>query len=640
MTPPRRTLFLHIGTRKSGTSYLQNSLRASVEPLRAQGLGTPFVGWRDHFRSLLVPVRDLDDPAAAKGSGAEVLEAAVSRCRSMGEPRLLASFEDLAELDADRIALLAEAFDEFDVQIILTARHWGSAMPSEWQQCIKERLTVTFADYVAEIRSGEGPDADRFLRRQDVAAMLERWGAAFGVDNVHLIPLPAKVVDRGLLPRLFCGLVGVDAESLVEPDMLINQSLGYDSAEVLRRVNLALGDRLPGFMNEYRIAVRSVLRGPLMKEKGSSPAVPTQDRAWCEQASVAVVDRIKASGWDVVGDLDDLVADDWSFASGAEAPDDAAVARIATSALADVTVTVMEQRKATRATKKPTGSPAGRGSVSMPRRLLTRLRTSPRRPGRVKSTLPDRSSYGYVFVVTYGRSGSTLVQGLVNSLPRTLMRGENNLYVYPLFEASVLATEFRDKHENHGIRKETSAFYGLGGIDEQAFAAAARDLVTSQLLGEEAGSSVDTIGFKEVLWHRVPAGQTAAFFEFMDRAFPDAKYVLNGRSHDDVVGSGFWQTGTEDDARAAISRVEEIQAFLRESRPERCFDTVYETLTGGEGPARDDMLRELATFVTGACDEALLQKLQATLTVGHGPNPFGASRGRDVGGQRDSSPGG
>ena len=35
----------------------------------------------------------------------------------------------------------------------------------------------------------------------------------------------------------------------------------------------------------------------------------------------------------------------------------------------------------------------------------------------------------YVFVVTYGRSGSTLVQGMLNTMPRTLVRGEHALSI-------------------------------------------------------------------------------------------------------------------------------------------------------------------------------------------------------------------
>ena len=44
--------------------------------------------------------------------------------------------------------------------------------------------------------------------------------------------------------------------------------------------------------------------------------------------------------------------------------------------------------------------------------------------------------HDYVFVVTYGRTGSTLVQVLLNTLPRTLVRSENGMFhVYAVSQA-------------------------------------------------------------------------------------------------------------------------------------------------------------------------------------------------------------
>ena len=39
-------------------------------------------------------------------------------------------------------------------------------------------------------------------------------------------------------------------------------------------------------------------------------------------------------------------------------------------------------------------------------------------------TTARRDDFGYLFVVTYGRSGSTLLMGLLNSIPGYLIRGE------------------------------------------------------------------------------------------------------------------------------------------------------------------------------------------------------------------------
>jgi len=236
--------------------------------------------------------------------------------------------------------------------------------------------------------------------------------------------------------------------------------------------------------------------------------------------------------------------------------------------------------------------------------------------------------FTYVFVVTYGRSGSTLTQGLLNTLPRTLVRGENNLYVLSMFRAERLAKTFKKQHSKHGAGSISSAFYGLREMRMAEFARTTGELVTSQLLGGADPREVDAIGFKEVLWHSVTAEETDAFFSFMDDAFPGARYVLNQRDHEQVVGSGFWQKFDQDEVMRAILRVEEIQEFLRKTRADQTYDTRYERVTSPDQAVADAELRGLAEFITGSCDEVLLEQLRDVLKVGHGPNPFGKSRGR------------
>ena len=241
---------------------------------------------------------------------------------------------------------------------------------------------------------------------------------------------------------------------------------------------------------------------------------------------------------------------------------------------------------------------------------------------------PAARDYRYVFVVTYGRSGSTLVQGLLNTLPRTLVRGENNFYILPQYRSLALVRSFKKTHAAHGPAKTSSAFFGLNEINAGDFVDSTRSLVTRQILGTRKPSEFDVLGFKEVLWHRVTPKETTGFFNFMDDCFPGALYVLNQRDHEQVAGSGFWQKQEPDEVMRAITRVEEIQQYLRETRPDRVFDVRYETLTGEDTGAVEAQLCGLSQFVHGGCDDVLLAALRQTLKQGHGPNPFGASRGR------------
>lgn len=244
----------------------------------------------------------------------------------------------------------------------------------------------------------------------------------------------------------------------------------------------------------------------------------------------------------------------------------------------------------------------------------------------------SRERYRYVFVVTYGRSGSTLVQGLLNVLPRTLVRGENDLYLLHLYRALATLRAFRDLHGEHGSRNVVSAFYGLKAIRRSAFVQAMNDIVTTGVIGNLDPGDYDVIGFKEVAWHRITPEETAGFFDTMDKAFPGVRYVLNTRDPERVLGSGFWVKADADRARALIGRVLDIQAHLRATRPDRVYDVRYEVLTGDDRVARDALVRGLGEFVTDQpVTDALMTELEATLATAHGPFPFARPDGPGTG---------
>jgi hypothetical protein len=232
----------------------------------------------------------------------------------------------------------------------------------------------------------------------------------------------------------------------------------------------------------------------------------------------------------------------------------------------------------------------------------------------------------YLFVVTYGRSGSTLVQGLLNAIPRTLVRGENNFYILPLYQAMVRARTVKRKYGGPRSSRTASAFYGLQELQLSAFDEFTRRLVVRQLLGDAKRSHFDVVGFKEIRWNQISPEAQADFFAFLDRAFPGAQYVLNRRNHDDVRTSDFWRGREDQHFVDTVTRIEEIQEFLRVTRPGRVYDVEYEVLTGADESAAEKLLRGLAEFVAGSCDDALLTEMRRTLAVGHGPKPFGVSR--------------
>lgn len=156
---------------------------------------------------------------------------------------------------------------------------------------------------------------------------------------------------------------------------------------------------------------------------------------------------------------------------------------------------------------------------------------------------------GYVFVMTYGRSGSTLVQGLLNSIPGYLVRGENSAALNHLhaFHKTLVEESTRGNLVNR--RKVTHPFYGMPDFPPEASLAGIRRLVLDTVLRPEADTRVT--GFKEIRWYQ---DDLAAYAEFLRAVFPGARFVVNTRDHADVLKSKWWAKKDNADYLAGIER--------------------------------------------------------------------------------------
>src|SRR5690606_25377377 len=109
----------------------------------------------------------------------------------------------------------------------------------------------------------------------------------------------------------------------------------------------------------------------------------------------------------------------------------------------------------------------------------------------------DDRQLDYVFIVTYGRSGSTLLQGLLNSIPGYLIRGENAGTLESLHD------NFRKVEERLGNVKgadPTNPWFGMDQYSPEQAAASYRRHLQQVFLKPEDDTRVT--GFKEIRWWR------------------------------------------------------------------------------------------------------------------------------------------
>jgi hypothetical protein len=144
----------------------------------------------------------------------------------------------------------------------------------------------------------------------------------------------------------------------------------------------------------------------------------------------------------------------------------------------------------------------------------------------------------YLTVVTYGRTGSTVLQAALNGLPGVIVRGENysafrglNAYVQALAETA----------DRHHAGKPTHPWFGSARLDPRAVLEDLRRHVLATVLRPKADTT--WIGFKEVRYepgHFVGYDDLLNYLLFLDKLFPGIRYLLNVRDPQAAARSGWW----------------------------------------------------------------------------------------------------
>ncbi len=341
----RRPVFVHVGSSKTGTSALQHGLWESAEALAAVGVGLPFVGRQEHIQRLLRPLGWVGGTGFAKEPDRARVGKLVDLLKATPGDRLLISNEDLAECRPVQVEAFTEVADAagLDVHVVLTARDWAKQLPSEWQQFLKHRLTTDYRTFLDEVRERSSVIAEQFWMRQDVLDICTRWGAGLDPARVNVIAVPPMRVDPDAVFRNFGAVVGYDPAVITLPGFDVNASFGYVEAEVLRRLNIALGKRLPDYRADYLPAIRRTLVQKVLARQASARiTLPPEHLGWVTELSRERLDAVRARGYSMHADPETLVP-----GPDAAAPmpvlDEAELAAAAIRTLADFAVRMHRQ---------------------------------------------------------------------------------------------------------------------------------------------------------------------------------------------------------------------------------------------------------------------------------------------------------
>lgn len=275
-------VLLHIGAMKTGTTYVQNLLKANRKALKQQGWLVPSgplvtVGVRE--------VMGLTDAGREAVHGAlPKWDKVVRQTTSWEGAGSLVSMEFLSYAGPDRARAVIDSFGAERVHVVLTVRDAAGALPSQWQSYSRNGGEFAWPEFAREIAQAgkrrHSPAVRTFRRTQDIPRMLEVWGALLPSSRLTVVTVPGRDSSRDELWNRFCHAAGVDAErTTVDDSAFGNPQLGYGSVELLRRINGAgLKHVRP---SAYRKVVRYVARNHLI------PLRDSESRPQLDQATAA-----------------------------------------------------------------------------------------------------------------------------------------------------------------------------------------------------------------------------------------------------------------------------------------------------------------------------------------------------------------
>ncbi len=390
MPATRPRVFIHVGLPKTGTTYLQDRLWRNRDiALRTSNLLYPGNEMADHFHAAvhLQPDRYLDWVDPAHAGAWDLLR---GQMRAWPGTSIL-SHELYSTATQSQAASVIADLDFADVHVAVTVRDLARQIPSVWQENVKNQHRSTLDDFIASLRDHPVDQQEPFWEFQDYVRILHTWGASLPAANVHVVTVPrsaaasAPAFDNGDADPLaapgasslwerFVDLIGADGAALTRSVPPSNTALSPAQVELVRRVNehLQPGD-IP--WDRYERAIKRELIGSVLfgSDNRAGRTLSPAQAEWAAGQSNSMIADVQASGFDVVGDLEDLRIGPITTADTGE-PSVEETLDVTISALADLlkTMPLGVQRQRLRTRVKAVARRGHRRLVALRRRRRAR----------------------------------------------------------------------------------------------------------------------------------------------------------------------------------------------------------------------------------------------------------------------------
>ncbi|MEU4821413.1 hypothetical protein AB0H37_06025 [Actinomadura sp. NPDC023710] len=350
-------IVLHIGVQKSGTTFLQQVLQANAEALADAGVRYPVSpDWARGKRTVAnhewasYGLLGTEFPWVSRDRASEETSSWQTLLDDVKSTRgtVLLSAEALAVIRKSAIHRLLDALGADEVEVVVTARTLGSALPSLWQQHIRNGRTMTFERYLSGLATQREKGRDHIetdpsahlWRAFDLGGLTRRWSDA-GITRIRVVTTP------GTPPRLLWQRFAeaIDLLAFAEPPTMptdrAHTGLTAPETLVLSSMNAAMKQTSWSGQNADWIRQAVTARFQARRQRGGKVAIPPEWQARLAEWSEEDLAALQHTPAQIVGDIEDLRYDPSSDPASPPTPEEMAQAG-AEAALALAAVALQE----------------------------------------------------------------------------------------------------------------------------------------------------------------------------------------------------------------------------------------------------------------------------------------------------------
>ena len=307
---PAGSHLIHIGPQKTGSTAIQSALHQAREKLREHGVIYP--GPRMRPREAVEVGLGFARLEGRRPTRLDTWHDLLRQVHEPGFPRVCVSLEAFGRATDEQAGAVVRELGGDLPHVVAVARRYDRLMPSQWQQRVKSKATLSYEEWLAIVLGAPQPDEYTWSNvwvPHDTVALVERWSAWVGPENFTLIV--TDEADRRQLSHTFEAMLGLPAGTLQAQQGKENSSLTYPETELLRGLNVLFAENgwpdRDYFELVHRGVVPALVQGAGPERNASRPPrLPAWARARIVELSDRRIEGLSDLGIRVVGDLEHL----------------------------------------------------------------------------------------------------------------------------------------------------------------------------------------------------------------------------------------------------------------------------------------------------------------------------------------------